>query len=204
MTRPGIDDSYPVGQAADILGVNRDTLRGWIEDGVIEAERALKGGGRHRFNFTWRVSRAALLRFADRHKLGAVACRLRVEAQPDDSNLYAATSDQRVVEALSRVRVVYEPSLVGIGMRLAGERAWGVLIDFARVGRDAAFEAAERIARDGDHPYLIALAAADESSRPARKRGLWDLILDAETAPPKLAAVVRQLAARAGAAQRQK
>lgn len=201
--RPGVAESYTAAEVSAILGVSRALVRDWLRAGHLGGYQLPPGRGSRRASpatgYYWSISRDTLLEFIRRHRIKVKTFRL--ELQPRKARLLAVTDTRSVKWGLTEADPVYEASLFGLGLRLAHTPTWGVLLDFGFVGRDWAYEAAERLARGGDHPYLIAVAGADEAVRPGRPKGLWDVILPPETGPERVAAVIGRLSARAGARQ---
>lgn len=201
MIRAGVQPYFNAVQAAAMLGVKRHTVVAWIHRGLIAAvkdpaERGRRyGRGKSAY---WRIHREALLKFIKAHGDWDIGL-YRIVLQPEAGRLMLVSKRPALRAALAELDPLQVGSLFALGGLLTLVPAWCVVIDFAMVGREWAYDAAERMARSGDHPYLVGIAGEDDRERGRRRKGLWDVLLQ-EPSPPAVAHRLAQLRILAGAA----
>jgi excisionase family DNA binding protein len=176
-----------VAEAARLIGAGASTVREWCQAGILPTRQPPKSAG-------YKIDPADLLEFlrrrGDRAAVQAAARGLR----PPHATLLVASRDRLVRLATAPWAPAVATSMFGLGWAAARTPHWGAVIDFELAGRDAAYDAAERLSAEGS-PALIGLAAEDHVT--ARRPGIWDVILTRPVTAGNLSACVRELHATA-------
>lgn len=156
MQRPGLPDAVNLFQASKICGVSYRFLRRLFKEGKFP-------GRRHPVSRFVMVRRVDLIAWMVKHDYPPEA--YRANLQPASGHLFAIGIRKGNRYELRGCNPTFLPSVLALGMRLATDPCWGVLVGFEGIGRDRAFEVAAELRAMKDCPLLIAIAGEDEATR---------------------------------------
>lgn len=183
---------YTAAEAQGILGIGP---RQMVRLLAAKSLKASKVFGRRRLV----ISRAELDRYIATKKNFPRRDEARRALRPPSARLIVCSHERSMSLSLSDFDPLHVTSMYALGYAARDNPLWGVLIDWSRIGRPDAHDAAERLKKLPDRPILIALTSADEMPKPLRF-GLWDLILTRPITGHNLAASVSEMFRIAGPA----
>lgn len=176
IARPGVPTHYSATEASRLLGfTNRTSVYKLIKAGHVSAgknpiQMKVRSGRR------WCIPRSELIRLArGLFKDRTLALQRVISKTQPKGALFVVTADPKLRSALYKYQPKYVSSLFGLGQVMAVDAAWAVLVDWSDVGRDAAFDMAERMNSIPDRPYLIGVTSEDSTRHAPGK--LWDIVI---------------------------
>lgn len=173
VARPGVPLSYSAAEASKLLGfTHRSSILKMLKKGLIHGGKQpitmkVRSGRR------WCIPRSEIIRLARTlNKDRPIALARIISASQPKGALFVVSDNPSVRSCLGTLEARFVSSLFGLGGMLAIDASWCVIIDWATVGRFAAYDVAERLQTLSDRPFLIGLSAEDSTYDPPK--GLWD------------------------------
>jgi hypothetical protein len=180
--------SYTTAEAADILGVKRVSVWDLIDRRRIEAEKLPQSS---RGSHWYLIHHTALVRYVRSMRSRAKRVRILASLRNPEQGAVAATADAVVRRGLSEIEPQITTSLFALGQITSRRPTWLVVIDWELWGKDAAQDAAERLAAGGECPLVVGVASEDGTRGAAP--GLWDVLLTRPITAGNVAACVQHL-----------
>jgi hypothetical protein len=180
--------SYTTAEVAAILGIRRDSVWALIRERRIRAEKLVFSKRGTQWYSVPHDSLAKYIRtIRDRKKRVRVLATFRNPAQI----MVAATGDVVLRRGLSEFQPRITTSMFALGQITARHPTWLVVLDWELWGRDAAEDAAERLAAGDECPVVMGVAGEDGGR--ASRAGLWDVLLTRPITAGNVAACVQHL-----------
>lgn len=170
---------FGVTQVAEMIGSGRTFVFDAIRARRLAARRLAATENGHR---KYKIARADLVRWLV--SIGFPLDRLRQVLNPGGVLLLVGC-EPAVQAALTRVRTVALASMIDLGLGLARQPAWGVVIDMPAHGPDKVTRELGAFAARHDRPELVGLYGPDV--QPQRVETVFDVLLPRSLPAPQIA-----------------